>query len=334
MQWSERIGRRLKLRDLHILLTVAKAGSMGRAAIELAVSQPVVSKAIADLERVLGARLLDRGAHGVEPTLYGRALLKWSIAVFDDLRQGVKELEFLTDPTAGELRIGTTEPMAAGFVSSAIDQLSRRYPRVVFQVIPGERSALVERELRQRNVELVVTHTSGVDQSDINVEFLFNDRHITIAGTRSKWAHRRKIALADLVNEPWVLPPSDSIPGREIAAVFRASGVEPPLAHVVSFSIPLHQHLLATDRFVTMLPLSMLRLGKRLPLKMLPVDLAEHLRPTGIITLKNRTLGPVAQFFIQRARLVAKQLANNMPGSRGHTMTAQNGAVRHSKRGH
>jgi DNA-binding transcriptional LysR family regulator len=324
MQWSERIGRRLKLRDLHILLTVAKAGSMGKAAIELAVSQPVVSKAISDLERALGTRLLDRGAHGVEPTLYGRALLKWSIAVFDDLRQGVKELEFLTDPTAGELRIGTTEPMATGFVSSVIDQLSRRYPRVVFHVIPGERSALVERELRQRNVELVVTHTSGVGtRSDINVEFLFNDCHVTMAGTRSKWAHRRKIALADLVNERWVLAPSDSIPGREIAAVFRASGVEPPLAHVVSFSIPLHQHLLATDRFVTMLPLSMLRLGKRLPLKLLPVDLAEHLRPSGIITLKNRTLGPVAQLFTERARLLAKQLANNMPGSRGRTVTAR-----------
>ena len=214
MQWSERIGRRLKLRDLHFLLTVAKAGSMGKAAIELAVSQPVVSKAISDLERVLGTRLLDRSVHGVEPTLYGRALLKWSIAVFDDLRQGVKELEFLTDPTAGELRIGTTEPMAAGFVSSVIDQLSRRYPRIIFHVIPGDRSALVERELRQRNVELVVTHTSGIDtRSDIDVEFLFNDRHVTMAGTRSKWAHRRKIALADLVNERWVLAPADSIPG-------------------------------------------------------------------------------------------------------------------------
>ena len=312
MQWSERIGRRLKLRDLHILLTVAKAGSMGKAATELAVSQPVVSKAIADLERVLGTRLLDRGAQGVEPTLYGRALLKWSVAVFDDLRQGVKELEFLTDPTAGELRLGTTEPMAAGFVSSVIDQLSRQYPRIVLHVIPGERSALVERELRQRNVELVVTHTAGIDRkSDLNLEFLFNDRHVAVAGARSKWAHRRQIALADLINERWVLAPSDSIPGAEIAAVFRASGLPPPLAHVVSFSIPLHQHLVATERFVTMLPLSVLQLGKALPLKLLPVDLPVHRRPTGIITMKNRTLGPVAQLFIERACALAKQLADN-----------------------
>ena len=103
---DERIGRRLRLRDLHILMSVARCGGMGKAAAELAVSQPAISKAIADMEHTFGVRLLDRTAQGVEPTLYGRALLKWGAAVFDDLRQGVKEIEFLADPAAGELRIG------------------------------------------------------------------------------------------------------------------------------------------------------------------------------------------------------------------------------------
>ena len=102
MQWSDRIGRRLKLRDLHILLAVAKSGSMGKAAADLAISQPSISKAIADVEHTVGLRLLDRGPHGIELTIYGRALLQCGTAVFDELRQGVKALEFLTDPTAGE----------------------------------------------------------------------------------------------------------------------------------------------------------------------------------------------------------------------------------------
>ena len=106
MQWSDRIGRRLKLRDLHILLAVAKSGSMGKAAADLAISQPSISKAIADVEHAVGLRLLDRGPHGIEPTIYGRVLLNCGTAVFDELRQGVKALEFLTDPTAGELRLG------------------------------------------------------------------------------------------------------------------------------------------------------------------------------------------------------------------------------------
>src|SRR5438270_14061 len=111
-------GKRLKLRDLHILLAVAKSGSMGKAATDLAISQPSVSKAIADVEHTVGLRLLDRGPHGIQPTIYGRALLNCGVAVFDELRQGVKQLEFLIDPTAGELRIGCTETMAAGFVTA------------------------------------------------------------------------------------------------------------------------------------------------------------------------------------------------------------------------
>ena len=156
--WTGRIGRRVKLRDLHILLAVAHAGSMGKAAADLAVSQPVVSKAIADLEHALGLRLLDRSPQGVEMTLYGREVLKCGTAVFDDLRKGVEALEFLSDPTSGKLRIGCTEPLAAGFVGAVIERLSRKYPRAAFHVItadPGQfDSALLKLAISQRQPSL------------------------------------------------------------------------------------------------------------------------------------------------------------------------------------
>src|SRR4051794_2113125 len=107
MQLSDRIGRRMKLQDLHVLMTVLQAGSMGKAAQRLNTTQPSVSRSIADLEHAFGVRLLDRHRQGVEPTTFGRALLDCGVAVFDDLRQGVKNIEFLADPTAGEVRIGS-----------------------------------------------------------------------------------------------------------------------------------------------------------------------------------------------------------------------------------
>jgi DNA-binding transcriptional LysR family regulator len=109
IRWADRIGRRLKLRDLHVLSAVVQWGSMAKAARHLAVSQPVVSAAIADLEHAVGVRLLDRSRQGIEPTIYGRALLKHGAVAFDALKQGVNEIEFLSDPTAGELRIGSPE---------------------------------------------------------------------------------------------------------------------------------------------------------------------------------------------------------------------------------
>src|ERR1700730_9345899 len=105
MQWVDRVGHRLKLRDLHILLAVVERGSMAKAAAELAISQPAVSKTIADMEYALGLPLLERSRTGIEPTTYGRALVKRGRAIFDEIKQGIEELAFLSDPTVGELRI-------------------------------------------------------------------------------------------------------------------------------------------------------------------------------------------------------------------------------------
>jgi len=124
MHWTDRIGRRLNPHDLHIFMAVVEQGNMARAADSLAISRPVVSRTIADLEHALGVRLLDRSPQGVEATVYGRALLKRSVAVFDELKQSVKDIESLGDPNSGEVRIGCTEPMAAGFVAAVIDRLS------------------------------------------------------------------------------------------------------------------------------------------------------------------------------------------------------------------
>jgi DNA-binding transcriptional LysR family regulator len=89
-EWDARIGKRLRLRDLHILSAVAERGSMAKAAKHLAMSQPAISEAIANLEAVLRVRLLDRGPRGVEPTIYAEALLKRGLVVFDELRQGIR----------------------------------------------------------------------------------------------------------------------------------------------------------------------------------------------------------------------------------------------------
>src|SRR5215470_1889675 len=110
MRWNDRVGRRIKLSDLHILLAVAQSGSMAKAASDLSISQPVVSRAINELEHILGVRLLERSRRGIELTQYGRTMLNCGHAVFDDLRQGVEHIEFLADPTAGEVRIGGTSP--------------------------------------------------------------------------------------------------------------------------------------------------------------------------------------------------------------------------------
>jgi DNA-binding transcriptional LysR family regulator len=310
MQLSDRIGNRMKLQDLHVLMTVVQAGSMGKAAQILNTTQPNISRSIGELEQALGVRLLDRHRQGIEPTEYGRALLDCGAAVFDDLRQGVKNIAFLADPAAGELRIGTTTFLAASFVSVLVDRLSRRYPRIVFHLVTGYTETL-HQDLAERNVDLLIIRGSGpIADPRYDFEFLFDDSYVVAAGAQNQWVRRRRIEIAELVNELWVLPPADSVIGSIVKDAFRASGLDYPRVSVVTDCPHMRISLLATGRFVTVFPASAFRfLTKRSELKILPVELPTARRPNGIVTLKNRALSPVAKLFMDCARDVAKPLA-------------------------
>jgi DNA-binding transcriptional LysR family regulator len=302
----DRIERRISLHDMRVLVAVVEAGSMGKAALRLATSQPAISRSIADLEHALGVRLLDRSPQGIEPTSYGRALIKRSLVVFDELQQGVKDVQFLADPTAGELRIGASVAVAAGFVSSIIDRLSRRYPRLAFHVLATD-SATVYRALTDRQVDLVVQHIiEPTADHTMDTETLFNDPHLVVAGSNSSWTRRRRVALRDLINEPWVLPPPDAPYGSVVFEAFRANGLDVP-ATVVTSTLPVRGALLATGRFLSMVPGVVLQFPvKNQMFKALPIALPTTSRPLAIITLKNRTLNPVAQLFSDCARETAK----------------------------
>jgi DNA-binding transcriptional LysR family regulator len=291
-----------------------QSGSMAKAAAYLGVSQPVVSEAIADLESSVGVRLLDRSPRGVEPTLYGQALLSRSQTAFDELRQGIKDIEFLADPTTGEVRIGCSESLTA-VLAPIIDELSRRAPRVRFQMaqLNTLNARLEFPELRERKLDVVLARViESLDAfeyaEDLNVEKLLDDHLLVVAGIHSPWAARRKIALADLADAPWILP-AKSWNSLRVEEAFAAIGMTMPDVIVDTFSVVLRTHLLGTGRFVAAVPASTERAGALNPLvKILPVKLPHKPWPVAMITLKNRTLSPAVQHFLACARAAAKAM--------------------------
>jgi DNA-binding transcriptional LysR family regulator len=294
-----------------MLLAVADAGSMAKAATRLAISQPAISRAIADAELTLGVPLFDRNPSGVEPTQYGRALLRRGVAAFDEIAQGVKDIAFLADPAAGELRIGSGPGLAEGLVLAAIKRLSRQYPRIVIHVVSG--GLLIQHEaLRERRIEFGFARDIGpVPEGDIDAEVLYEEPLAVVAGVNNPWARRRKIKLAELVSEPWTWPAAETIIDSLVAEAFRSVGVDPPRAMVYADPYSMRIRLAATGPFLAVVPTTIMRFGN-IPasVKLLPVDLPTTHRPIGIITLKNRTLSPLAQLFIDCARKIAKPLAN------------------------
>lgn len=317
VDWDARIGRRIRLHELHVLLAVVHHGSMAKAARATGLSQPAVSQMISSLEHALGVRLLDRSARGIEPTIYGKTLMRRGRSAFDELRQGIQEIEFLTTPAVGEVRIAAPESVCAEVLPAIIDRFTQQYPRVVLDIDTLIASHSIP-QLRERSLDLLLTRggptPAELDRAqDLKVETLFEDRLIVVAGIHSTWARRRKLNLRDLVHARWLLPPSGP-PAEFVAEAFRLQGLEMPRISVKSFSVHLRVGLLAAGPYVTALPKAVVDLWNgRTAVKALPVELPVPPWPVRLVTIKNRTLSPPVERFIECAREVTKSLGAVLP---------------------
>jgi DNA-binding transcriptional LysR family regulator len=316
--WEARIGRRLRLRDLHVFSIVARDRSMAKAAASLRVTQPAVSKSIGDLEAALRVRLFDRSPRGVELTEYGQALLGCGTVVFDELKRGIQQIEFLADPNVGEVRIGSVESITAATLTPIIQRFCQDHPKVSLFVddVPHREQQLAG--LRSRSYDMLFLRLQSSLQQDpilgpaaeeLGVEVLFEDRLVIAAGARSPWARRRKIDIAELIDEPWILPAPGTWNYDRVAEAFVARGLGLPRLSLVSTSVHLRSKLPADGPFITTHANSaMLTSANSETLKALPINLPQRPWPVAIVTLKNRTLSPLADRLIQYARKLAVPL--------------------------
>lgn len=316
IDWESHVGRRLKLRDLHVFMTVVQRGSMAKAAEHLGVSQPAVSEILGGLEHTVGVRLLDRGPRGVQPTTYGREMLERSLAAFDELKQGIRTIEFMADARVGEIRVGCAESVGSAILPPIMQRFSQQYPGMAVEVLQLVTPTLELPELFDRSLDVVlarVVRPLAEESEELNIEVLFHDELVIAAGAHSKWADHRKIDLAELVNEPWILTPSNSWNHKILSEAFRARGLAMPRACLTTFSLHLRANLLAMDRFITSFPSSVLRFNaERFLLKALPVDLPVRPWPIALVTLKNRTLNPVVQIFIDHVRAFTRTIQGSL----------------------
>jgi DNA-binding transcriptional LysR family regulator len=223
----------------------------------------------------------------------------------------VRDIEFLADPTAGELRVGASVAVAAGFLVAVVDRLTREHPRLNFDVFATD-TAVAYRALEQRKTDLAVVHMiEPLPTEELDVEVLFHEPQVVAAAPENPWTRRRNLELADLMNEPWTLAQPETQFGGLAIEAFRASGLGLPKMLVTS-SLPVRQALVATGRYLTMVPRVVLEFPPAsAALKRVPVSLPTTRRPVGMVTVKNRTLGSVAQLFRERAREMARPLARD-----------------------
>jgi DNA-binding transcriptional LysR family regulator len=287
---------------------VVECGSMAKAAAQLGVTQPSVSEIVASLESAFGVRLLERSPQGVAPTIYGQALLKRGLAALDELKQGQRDISYLADPKVGEVRIGWPESFSE-LLSALVRAFCLEHRGIALRIhhLPAPTGELPELHSRKLDVALTRVTVPHLRGDDLNVEVLFDDAVVIAAGANSRWARRRRIELADLVDAAWVGTPRDTPPTALLEQAFRDNGLPAPRMQVTTFSVHLRARLLVEGEFLSCMPRSLLQVSANgVALKALPVKLAPQPFPVALVTVKNRTLTPVVELFLERLRAFVK----------------------------
>jgi len=209
----------------------------------------------------------------------------------------------LSDPGTGEVRISSPEILSAWLVPAAIDSLLREKPNVTVRVYQQDANILEFRELYDRNVDLVINRIpANFSHEDLQIEPIIDDQHFVVVGAHSRLARRRNVSLGDLADEKWIFPPNPVV-RAVVQQAFEAEGVSMPAASIAADSVLVRVHLIATGRFVSVLPASVLRSAvAQMSFKVLPIKFKAKAPPIVSIRLKSRTLSPATELFMEHLR--------------------------------
>lgn len=222
--------RRLRLRHLELLVAIAEARTMRAAASRLHLSQPALSKMLAEVEAGFGARLFERSPQGLSANALGQAVTYRARVMLAELERGKDEVNALRTGAEGVLRVGTLSVTAA--VPLAVVRLREHVPAARVQIQEGRVRDMIQR-LLDGGLDCVFGAITpellaGGLLSGLQPEVLLEDELCVLAAREHALARKRMLSWSDLHAVPWVVPPRDTLVRQALMTAFLNEGLEPP----------------------------------------------------------------------------------------------------------
>ncbi|MFG2226055.1 LysR substrate-binding domain-containing protein [Streptomyces sp. NPDC048644] len=306
MESEKLLDGRLKLRHLTLVTAVADQGSVIRAAQELHITQPVVTRALHDLETILGVPLFERHHRGMTLTLYGESFVGHARTVLAQLRQAGEELTHLAAGNLGTVTIGIHLAGSNLLLPRAIAALKAAHPSVTVVVREADPDTL-RAGLLSGEIDLTLGRLIGSPPPRLTHEQLYREP-VRLAARAGHPAHRqRSPSLAQLRRYPWVLPIDRTALRAELEELFTHENVELPADRVECTSMPTLRHFLLSTDAIAALPL--LIATQDADLRLIDTPLKSISQAVGITRPSDRPLSPAAEALHQRLREEAGELA-------------------------
>lgn len=310
MDASRLLDGRLKLRHLVLVTTIAEQGSVVRAAEQLHITQPVVTRGLRDLEAILGVELFQRGPRGVSPTLIGKAFLEHARAVLAQIRQAGQHVTELNQGHIGAVTVGTHLAGSNLLLPKAILRMKDARPRVTVVVKEATPDVLAADLLAGRIDLMVGRLTPGDDDGQMTQIRLYQEPIRLVTRTSHPAQSLPQPSLSDLLSYPWVLPVSQTALRHELEEVFFAEGLPLPRDRVECTSILTLLHLLLDSDTVGALPMLIAEEDDRLAT--LSTTLRSVHRLVGVTVPRDRALSPTAALLLDDLRHAAAEIRERL----------------------
>lgn len=242
------------LQHLAAFNAIVAAGSLGRAADALHLTQPALSRIVRRLEEQVGAPLFERHSKGMQLTDIGQALMPHATMLLRDADHAKEHIHAMLGLAKGTIRVGAVGSIACLILPLALDSTCRRWPKLQVQVVEGVwdrlASALVSRE-----IDLALgAHTEDTDEIVSVRDCRWEDTSYVVAGANHPLRAREKVELADTLTHKWAILPRGTGPFEQMKALFWRHQLPLPDVVVETRSITVLKSLIAHSEFLGWMP--------------------------------------------------------------------------------
>jgi DNA-binding transcriptional LysR family regulator len=289
---------------------------LGKVATSINVTQPAVSKSLAELERGLGLKLFERTARGVYPTAYGECMIRHARAMLSDLAQARDELRGLVTGSSGSIRVGALAMAAVDLLPRSLARFKTQRPLTTALVREGTVEVLLP-ELLLGNLDLIVGRIpSGRITHGLGEKTLMEEGVSLVVGRNHPLARRRRLRWSDLGLYPWVLPPVNTLLREPLERAFEDQGLAMPANRIETLSVHVLRAYLHHTNAIAALATDVSRYYASLGLlAILPLDVPKLVRPVGIVWNRQRPITPGMEVLMQCLEEVAAKAPRTAAGA-------------------
>ena len=300
----------VKLKHLQRLVALDEFRHIGRVAEFLRVTQPAVSKMLAEIERMFELELFARSPRGTEPTAFGDAVIRFARLVIADYSRTRDEIDAVASGAAGRTSVGAMVVAMPGLLVQAVKLLKRRSALTTVMIEEGDLTRLLPR-LRVGELDLIVGRLEpGYASPDLQTEVLYEESMTIIARPDHPLCKKERPTWKELAEAPWVVPPPWASSRVKLNQMFYKHRLNPPVDLIESASF------LATMSFVRdsgALGFVARAVAKKMEaeglVRALRVALPIELPPVGLIFLAGRLRTPTTEQLAECLRNVARKIA-------------------------